>query len=66
VWRGSGLLPQGYRAAGAGCAWVPVWCAPSAVPASSAAGLAGRAPGPRPGAVSRRGRRRPRSCGGQG
>jgi hypothetical protein len=39
------LLPQGYRAAAAGCVWVSASCAPSAVSASSAAGLAGRASG---------------------
>jgi hypothetical protein len=37
------LLPQGYRAAETGCGWVWTTRRPSAVSASSAAGLAGRA-----------------------
>jgi hypothetical protein len=43
VWRGSILRPQGYRAAETGCGWVWTTRRPSAVSASSAAGLAGRA-----------------------
>src|SRR5580692_1213689 len=40
---GSGLLPQGHRAAEAGWAWVAATRLPSVVAGSSAAGLAGPA-----------------------